>query len=141
MTEKEKAFAFEYIKTRNMYQSAITAGYSPATARGVSAWLKPEQRAYKPDLAEYIAEKVKEIESERTADAKEVIEYLTSVMRGESTSEVLALQEGNQSVISKHPEERDRINAANSLAKILGIEKQNININATVTQIVDDLDE
>lgn len=37
-------------------------------------------------IKKYIDDRLEEIHNEKTADAQEVMEYLTSVLRGESTS-------------------------------------------------------
>lgn len=37
----------------------------------------------KPDLRAYIDERLAELKNEQIADAQEVLEYLTAVMRGE----------------------------------------------------------
>jgi glutamate mutase epsilon subunit len=41
--------------------------------------------------------------------------------------------DGCQKVIEKHPDEKEKISAANTLAKILGIEKQIVNMNADMS--------
>lgn len=43
------------------------------------------------NIKKYIDDRMEEIHNEKTADAQEVIEYLTSVMRGESTSEEIVV--------------------------------------------------
>ena len=65
---------------------------------------------------------MEQIASEKVADAQEVMEYLSAVMRGESKSHVLCLVgEGAQTVISKPPDERERLKAAELLGKRYGI--------------------
>ena len=43
-------------------------------------------------IKNYIDEKLQEIHDEKTADIKEVMEYLTSVLRGESESEEIVVE-------------------------------------------------
>lgn len=78
LTPKQKAFADYYIETGNATESAIRAGYNKKTARQIGS-----MNLTKVDIKEYIEERLKEIESKRIADGKEVLEYLSKVMRGE----------------------------------------------------------
>lgn len=117
LTAKQKRFVQEYLIDLNATQAAIRAGYSKKSAHSIG----PENLE-KPEIKQAIEEKLKQIDDEKTADAKEVIEYLTSVMRGESKSEVLSLcGSGCQEVIEKKPEERDRLKAAELIGKRYGL--------------------
>ena len=84
LTEKQKRFADEYIISGNATQSAIKAGYSSKYANTNASKLLQNTT-----IKNYIDERLEELKSERTADAQEVLEYLTSVMRGNETEEVL----------------------------------------------------
>lgn len=83
LTPKQKAFADEYLKSGNATQAAIKAGYSDKSARFVGA-----ENLTKPNIKAYIDAKMAEIESHKIADAKEVLEFLTAVMRGETKETV-----------------------------------------------------
>lgn len=78
LTEKERIFADEYIKTTNATQSAITAGYSEKTARS-----KGSQLLTKINVRQYIEAVMNERSKDTIATADEVLEYLTRVVRGE----------------------------------------------------------
>ena len=78
LTPKQKAFADYYIEIGNATEAAISAGYSKKTARVIG-----QENLLKPALKYYIDERIKLIESKRIAKGKEVLEYLTKVMRGE----------------------------------------------------------
>lgn len=78
LTEKERIFADEYIKTTNATQSAIKAGYSEKSARS-----KGSQLLTKVNVRKYIDEVMHERSKNTIATADEVLEYLTSVVRGE----------------------------------------------------------
>ena len=95
------------------------------------------------DIAEYINKRLEEIHNENTADIQEVMEYLTSVMRGKSESNVLALAgDGFQEVIAKPPDEKERLKAAELLGKRFGMFRDNVDITSNgQTVIVDDIDE
>ena len=156
MNPKEKAFVNEYIiNGGNAYQAALKAGYSRNTAGHASEWLdktptNPDGKRhlpYKPYLREAIDARLKEIEDAKIADAKEVMRYLTSVVRKESRSQVIVIEgvgEGctKARLMEKPPDEREALDAAKTLAKIFGLEKNNMNVLAEVgVQIVDDIAE
>ncbi|WP_243169617.1 terminase small subunit, partial [Enterococcus faecalis] len=78
MTEKQKRFCDFYIETGNATQAAIKAGYSSKYANTNASKLLQNTT-----IKQYIDERLAELKNERTADAQEVLEYLTAVMRGE----------------------------------------------------------
>ncbi len=109
MTPKQKKFCDEYIKSGNAKQSAIKAGYSPKTAYSIG-----NENLNKPELKAYIEKRLKRLESEKIAGAREVLEYLSSVMRGEQTESVATAK----GVYDNVPvSAKDRINAAKELLK------------------------
>lgn len=74
----------------------------------------------------YIDERLEQVKSEKTADIRDIVEYLTSVMRGEAQSEELVLRsvgKGGQRVerVMKKPSEKDKLKAAELLGKYLGM--------------------
>ena len=83
LTPKQKKFADEYIKTGNATQSAIEAGYSKKTARSVGS-----ENLTKPDISEYIAKRLEKIDKEKIAEQKEILEFMTRVMRRQETEQV-----------------------------------------------------
>lgn len=131
LNEKQKRFCEEYLIDLNATQAAIRAGYSEKTAERASDWIneagqeKPSSK-FKPELREYIDSRLEELHNERTADAQEVVEYLTSVMRGESESEEIVLKgvgKGSQKIerVQKKPSEKDKLKAAELLGKRFGM--------------------
>ena len=78
LTEKERIFADEYIKTTNATQSAIKAGYSEKTASVTGS-----KMLRKPKVRQYIDAVMNERSKNTIATADEVLEYLTKVMNGE----------------------------------------------------------
>ena len=77
LTAKQRLFADEYIKSGNATQSAIKAGY----ANEVSG----RENLQKPTVKAYINAKMGEIESHKIADAREAMQAITSIARGETT--------------------------------------------------------
>lgn len=141
---KEQLFVKEYIINKgNAYQAALRAGYSKNTASHATEWLEktptnPDEKRhlpYKPELKAAIDAELKKIDSAKTADAKEVMEYLTSVMRKESlSSEIVVVTGADRSLeareIERTPTEKEALDAAKQLSKVLGMDVQNINMNA-----------
>lgn len=83
LTPKQKKFADEYIKTGNATQSAIEAGYSKKTARSVGS-----ENLTKPDISEHIAKRLEKIDKEKIAEQKEILEFMTRVMRRQETEQI-----------------------------------------------------
>ena len=137
LTPKQKRFCEEYLIDLNATQGAIRAGYSPKTAYSIG------QRMLKNvEVKNYIQKHLEKIQNEKIADAKEIMTYLTAVMRGEEKEEVaLFCGEGIQELAEKEICTKDRLKAAELLGKRYGMftEKLEIEGNATV-QILDDIE-
>lgn len=117
MNVKQRKFCDEYLIDLNATQAAIRAGYSEKTARQVGQRLLTYV-----DISAYIDEQLERIHNERTADAQEVIEYLTSVMRGEHTEQALQLVgDGVQEICDIEVSAKDRLKAAELIGKRYGI--------------------
>lgn len=113
LTLKQKRFADEYIISGNAYKSAIEAGYSKKYAKARSSELLENV-----GIKSYIDDRLKQLESEKVATQEEVLSYLTSVMRGEQTEQILRGQgEGVQSIDDIEVGAKDRIKAAELLGK------------------------
>lgn len=137
MNAKQKRFCDEYLIDCNATQAAIRAGYSPKTAKQIG-----QENLTKPNLKKYIDEQLERIHNEKTADAQEVLEYLTAVMRGEHTEQVLKLiGEGVQTVTDIDVSARERLKAAELIGKRYGMFKDNVNVDLEPVVIVNDLTE
>ena len=116
MTEKQRLFCLEYLKDLNgsrAYKSAYPNIKSDNAAR-----VRASQLLDKLEIQKFIQEKLEKIEEAKIADVKEIMQYLTSVMRGESKADVLAMcGDGCQEVINKPPDEKERLKAAELLGK------------------------
>ena len=101
LTPLEAKFIDLYIETGNQRQAVIEAGYRTNS---------PGQYAQALLRKDYISKEIKyrleQIEAEKTASAKEIMEYFTAVMRGEITD-----QFGLEAPLS------ERTRAAQELAK------------------------
>ena len=140
MTEKQKRFCDEYLVDTNATQAAIRAGYSKKTAKQIG-----QENLTKPDLKKYIEEQLESIHEDTIATAKEVMQYLTSVMRGETESEIVVVEGdgdgcSSASTMTKAPDEKEKLKAAELLGKRWGLFKDNVNIDGSVPiTFVDDL--
>lgn len=114
LTIKQQRFADEYIISGNIEQSALNAGYSANYSRSQSHKLLANV-----GIKTYIDERLKEIESKKTATQQEVLEYLTSVMRGEQREQTLiGMGQGFQETTYIDVSAKDRLKAADLLNKI-----------------------
>ena len=132
VTDKQKRFCDEYLIDCNATQAAIRAGYSPKTAYSIG-----EENLKKPELKTYIDERLEQLHNEKTADAQEVLEYLTSVMRGEHTEQVLRLDgDGVQVVDSVQTPTRDKLKAAELIGKRYGLFKDAVDLGGAVPVVI-----
>ena len=69
------------------------------------------------DVKEYIDKQIDGLHKESIADADEVLRYFTSVMRGESRSQIVIATPYGSDRIDKPPDERERLKAAEMLGK------------------------
>ncbi|WP_105116345.1 terminase small subunit [Streptococcus suis] len=113
LTLKQQRFADEYIICGNATEAAVKAGYAKRSAQQVGS-----ENLLKPVIKSYIDERLEELKSEKVADQQEVLEFLTSVMRGEKTEQTLcSIGELGQQVIDIDVGAKDRIKAAELLGK------------------------
>ena len=80
LTPKQERFANEYIKTLNVTQSAIKAGYSPNSAHVTGSRLLRKEK-----VDEYIKSKKDEIMDDTILSAKEILYLLTKSAIGDET--------------------------------------------------------
>ena len=120
MTEKQKIFADEYLIDLNAtraYKVAYPNVKNDAVAAAAAARLLRNVK-----VKNYVADRMEEIHNEKTADAQEVIEYLTSVLRGESTAQEIVVEGTGDGcsearTMEKSPSEKERLKAAELLGK------------------------
>ena len=143
LTEKQKAFCDYYIETLNGTDSYIKAGYkvrSEASAASASSRLLRNVK-----IKNYIDQRLQELEDERIADAKEVLEYLTSVMREEVDEEVVVVEgdgdfRSRARTIRKAVGIRERNKAAELLGRRYALFTDKVDIDGSVgIQIIDNI--
>ena len=133
MTEKQKKFADEYLIDLNATR-AYRAVYKTIKNDGV-ARRNGSRLLTNADIKGYIDERLNEIHNEKTADAQEVMEYLTSVLRGESVSEEIVVEGLGDGcsvarTMEKGPSEKDRLKAAELLGKRYGLYTDRVGLEA-----------
>lgn len=129
MTAKQMRFCDEYLIDLNATQAAIRAGYSERTAGVMAA-----ENLKKPNIKAYIDQRMAEKEAALIADQNEVLKYLTQVLRGESQSEVVVIENigdfmSEARTMKKAPDEKERLKAAELLGKRYGLYKESIDQN------------
>lgn len=129
MTEKQKKFADEYLIDLNATR-AYKAAYKNVKKDSVAA-AASTRLLRNVKVSTYIQEQIDKLHSKKTADAAEVIEYLSSVMRGEQTEEVLCLAgEGTQEIEKIDVSAKDRLKAAELLGKRYSLFTDKVEVDA-----------
>ena len=139
LTNKQKRFADEYLVDLNATQAAIRAGYKEKTA-----YSQGQRMLKNVEIKTYIEEQLERLHNKKAADAQEVIEYLTSVLRGESEGEELVNEFQGDGVskavnVKKKPSEKDKLRAAELLGKRFGIFTDKIENKVTVSDKLADV--
>ena len=117
LTLKQKKFADEYIISGNATDAAKKAGYSEKTANRIAT-----ENLSKPVIKLYIDQRIKELDDKKIAKQEEVLQYLTSVLRGESKSAIVVVEGcgdgySEARTVKKTPDEKERLKAAELLGK------------------------
>lgn len=117
LTLKQQRFADEYIISGNATESYKKA--YPSVKKDSTANTNASRMLRNAKVKSYIDDRLKEIESEKTASIKEVMEYLSSVMRGEQREQTLiGMGQGFQEKTYIDVSAKDRLKAADLLNKI-----------------------
>lgn len=133
MTEKQKMFADEYLIDLNATR-AYKVAYPNVKKDGAAA-VNGSKLLRNTKVRAYIDERLEEIHNRKTADAQEVIEYLTSVLRGESQAEEIVVEGigdgcSEARTMRKAPSEKDRLRAAELLGKRYGLYTDKVDVSA-----------
>lgn len=120
LTEKQKLFVDEYLIDLNATRAYKTV--YPNVKKDSSAAVCAAKLLRNAKVKAYIDEQLEKVSSRKIADVREVMEYLTSVMRGDtSAEEVLVVGTGEgcsePRKVSKAPSEKERLKAAELIGK------------------------
>ena len=115
LTEKQRRFVDYYVETGNATEAARRAGYKNPNKASA-------QNMVKDGICAAISSRLKELEDKRIAKADEVLQFLTSALRGEVKEERIVVEgtgEGRSDarIIKVQVSARDRLEAAKSLLK------------------------
>ena len=139
LTEKRKRFIEEYLIDANAAAAAVRAGFKAKNPK-VAAQVGTELMQI-PAIREAIDERLAQMQSERIASAQEVMEYLTSILRGEEIEEVTVI-EGKGAGFSearnyeKSVAPKDKIKAAELLGKRYGLFTDKVDLGASALTVV-----
>ena len=112
LTAKQKKFVDSYIADSNATKAALEAGYSKRTARFVGA-----ENLTKPNIKAAIDECMKHVESDKIAKAAEVLQYFTTVLRGEAKETIIVSTPDGADAVENDPSIKDRMAAGKELLK------------------------
>ncbi|SDJ20082.1 phage terminase small subunit [Natribacillus halophilus] len=115
LTEKQRRFADEYIRLGEITQAAINAGYSTKTAHATG-----NENLKKPIVKTYIDERLEKLRKESIAEQDEILQYLTSVMRGNVNDEHLMVTGDDMGTMVEKHERRSDTMARTKAAELLG---------------------
>ncbi|MGG4344939.1 terminase small subunit [Paenibacillus lautus] len=139
LPEKQKRFADYYVELGDGTEAYIKAGYK-VKSRNV-AKVNASRLLTNANVKKYIDGLISEKDSERIAKQDEVLEFLTDVMRGQVKEQFpLGLGMGEQQLVKKELDGKDRIKAAELLGKRYAMWTDKQQLDGVVgVQIVDDI--
>lgn len=131
LTDQQKKFIEEYLIDMNGTR-AYRAAY-PSVKKNETAAALASRLLTKAKVKKAIEPILENMSSDRMATATEVMEYLTSVMRGDSTAEVVVVEglgDGCSEArrFKKAPDEKERLRAAELLGKRFGLFKDKVEV-------------
>jgi phage terminase small subunit len=133
LTERQRRFADEYIRTGKITESALNAGYSEKTARQIG-----QQNLSKLAVKNYIDKRIEELKKGAIADQDEILQFLTKVVRGEQNgATLLGIGQGAQVVDEMPPTLAEQTKAAELLGKryAMWTDKQDITQRTLVVNV------
>ena len=141
LSVKQNLFVDYYIQTKgNASEAARRAGYSPKTA-----FRSGQENMQNPAIIAAIQARTAELENERTATTQEVLEYLASVLRGETADEVVVNVGTGKGYtqpqkVKAQVTTKDRLKAAELLGKVKGlfITKAELDVQGSLPVVIRD---
>lgn len=112
LTARQRKFIDAYIECGNAKEAAIEAGYSRTTAKQMG-----RENLTKPYLKAEIEKHMQAIEDDKIADAKEVLQYFTQVVRGTARETVAVPTMDGVEQVDNPPTIKDRLAAGKEILK------------------------
>ena len=139
MTEKQKRFCDEYLISLTGTR-AYKATY-PSVKSDHTATVNAGRLLTNADVRAYLDAELEKLHNAKTADAQEVMEYLTAVLRGESSASVVVVEGvgdgcSEARTITKPPDEKERLKAAELLGKRFGMFTDKVNVSGNVPVVI-----
>lgn len=133
LTIKQLKFIESYIVSGNATQAAIEAGYSKKTAAQTG-----NENLRKPDIMKALEKRTEALQSEKVDSQQDIVEFLSSVRRGEVKEQIVT---SSGYVVEVPAKITDRVKAAELMGKRYAMWTENRNVNANVgpVQIIDDV--
>ena len=140
LNTRQNHFVDFYIQSGNASESARKAGYSEKNAGAVG-----NELLRNPKIKRAIQSRMETLESSLIAKDKEILEYLTSIMRGEKTEEIVVnvgVGKGftQAQKVKAEVTAKERLKAAEMLAKARGmfITKSEMEISGSIPVVIAD---
>lgn len=122
MNERQQRFIDAYISTGNASEAARRAGYK---CPNVTA----SKLLTKANIRRELDRRLGELKTSRTADVQEILEHLSSVVRGEVSEEIVT---NSGKLVTAKVSERDRLKAAELLLKVSGAFRERVDVKVDV---------
>lgn len=136
ITIKQKKFADEYIISGNATEAYLKA-YAKQSRASAEANARKLLGNY--SVKTYVDERMKKLDEESIADQKEVLQYLTRVMRGEEKESVLVNSgDFKQEVREIAVGAKDRIKAAELIGKRYSLWTDKVDLDNNITIVFED---
>lgn len=131
LTDQQKKFIEEYLIDMNGTR-AYRAAY-PSVKKNETAAALASRLLTKAKVKKAVDPILESLSSDRVATLEEVLVYLTSVLRGESTAEVVVVEglgDGCSEArrLKKSPDEKEKLKAAELLGKRYGLFKDKVEV-------------
>ena len=145
MTNAQKRFCDEYLVDLNATR-AYKVAY-PNVKKDHTATVNGNRLLTFADIKNYIDEELEKIQTKKVATIQEIMEYLTSTMRGETESEIVVVEGTGDGcsearTITKAPDEKEKLKAAELLGKRFGMFTDKVDITGGYSvELVDDVNE
>lgn len=145
LSEKQKRFADEYLKTLNATDAYRKAGYK--AHKNETAYAVASRMLRNAKVADYIAERLESHKNDDFMDQKEVLEQLTSIARGDTQTTIFKRvnQDSGEvefnNVTDLTPEIPDRLSALQMLGKYHKLFVDKAEVELTTPEIIDDVPE
>lgn len=135
MTEKQKIFADEYMIDLNATR-AYKVAY-PTVKKDEVARANASRLLTNANVKKYISDQMEKIHDKRIADAQEVMEYLTAVLRGESTGQEIVVEGVGDGMseartMEKKPSEKEKLKAAELLGRRYSLFTEKVEVSGSL---------